>query len=144
MRGIVAVVALGGTLIVGCGSATGPRSVPAVSSGGTFVVCSGAGTGTPSYAILAAPGADCKPLVAGQDYADGRVIIGLKPGTTDVQLGSALAAFQATQVSAIPSLGDRVLAVPKGTVPEAVVGLARYSFIAFAAPDMIAHTNQNV
>jgi hypothetical protein len=144
MARIVAAVALGGTLIVGCGSAAGPRSVPAVSSGGTFVVCSGAGNGTPSYAIQAAPGADCKPLIAGQDYADGRVIIGLKPGTTDAQLGSALAAFQATQVSAMPSLGDRVLAVPKGTVPEAVVGLARYSFIAFAAPDMIAHTNQNV
>jgi hypothetical protein len=151
MGGIVAAVALGGMLISGCGSSAAPQpaSVPAPQPApgggnrGTFVTCSGAGAGAAGYAIVDAPGADCRPLVAGQDYADGRVIIGLKPGTTDAQLGEALAAYHATVVSSQPTLGDRVLAVPNGSVPQAVVGLAHYSFIAFAAPDMIAHIDQN-
>jgi fervidolysin-like protein len=147
MGGIVAAVALGGMLSSGCGSSGAPQpaSVPAHGGGnrGTFVACSGAAGGAPGYAIVDAPGADCRPLVAGQDYADGRVIIGLKPGTTDAQLDQALADYKATVVSSQPTLGDRVLAVPNGSVPQAVVGLAHYSFIAFAAPDMIAHIDQN-
>jgi hypothetical protein len=71
------------------------------------------------------------------------VIIGLKPGTTDAQLEQALAAYEATVISSQPTLGDRVLEVPKGSVPRAVVGLVHYSFIAFAAPDLIAHIDQN-
>jgi hypothetical protein len=142
MGGIVAAVAFGGLLITGCGSAGAPPPAPGAANRGTFVACSGAG-GTPGYAILDTPSADCKPLVAGQDYADGRVIIGLKPGTTDAQLEQALAAYEATVISSQPTLGDRVLEVPKGSVPRAVVGLVHYSFIAFAAPDLIAHIDQN-
>jgi hypothetical protein len=143
MRAIVATAFFGGMVMAGCGSPAAQQPAPASGNQGTFVVCSGAGSGTPGYAIQDSPGADCKPLVVGSDYADGRVIIGLKPGTTEAQLSPALAAYHATVISSQPTVGDRVLAVPKGSVPQAVVGLARYPFIAFAAPDMIAHINQN-
>ena len=113
VRGLVGLVWLGGLLIVGCGSTSAPA--PAPGNRGQFVSC------PDGYAIKGSPGPDCKPLVAGQDYADGRVIIGLKPGTSEAQLGSALVAYQATVISSQPSLGDRVLMVPKGTVPQAVV-----------------------
>jgi hypothetical protein len=143
MRATVATVLLSGIAMAGCGSPAESGPSPAASKGGTFVMCSAVGSGSPGYAIQDSPRADCKPLVAGRDYADGRVIIGLKPGTTDAQLGPALAAYQASVISSQPPVGDRILAVPKGSVPEAVVGLGRYSFITFAAPDMIAHIDMN-
>jgi len=103
-----------------------------------FVTCPG--DGGPRYAIVKTPTSGCTELVAGRDFADGRVIIGLKPGTTDAELEPVLASYHAAVISSVPALGDRILAVPKGTVPEAVVGLAGYSFISFAAPDLLAHT----
>ena len=142
-RGLVVTAWLGGVLLAGCGSAAAPAPAPAPGSRGQFVSCTGAGKAPAGYAILDSPGPDCKPLVVGEDYADGRVIVGLKPGTGDAQLGPALTAYSATVISSQPSLGDRVLSVPKGTVPEAVVGLARYPFVLFAAPDLLAHTGFN-
>lgn len=136
-------VVFGSMLMVSCGKSVTPLSAPTPAGRGQFVACSGASSGAPSYAILDSPGPDCKPLLAGQDYADGRVIIGLKPATTDSDLSLALAAFGATVISSEPLLGARIISVPKGSVPQAVIGLARYSFIAFAAPDLIAHINHN-
>ena len=82
-----------------------------------------------------------KNLVAGRDYADGRVIVGLKAGTTDAQLSQALAAYHATVISSQPALGHRVLAVPDGSVPQAVVGLPTYRVVSCAAPDMLNHVD---
>jgi hypothetical protein len=76
----------------------------------------------------------------GVDFADGRVIIGLKPGVTEAEIAPALAVYQATVISSMPRLGQKVLGVPKGTVPQAVAGLSRYSFITVAAPDMLAQS----
>jgi hypothetical protein len=141
MRGAIAAVA-GGILIAGCGSSGARQGAPAGGNQGVFVVCTGSAAGTPTYAIVETPGSGCRALVVGKDYADGRVIIGLQPGTTDEQLSPALVDYRATVIASHPELGDRVLQVPNGSVPQAVVGLARYPFIAFAQPDMIAHTNQ--
>jgi hypothetical protein len=69
------------------------------------------------------------------------VIVGLQPGATDDQLRPALAAYRATIASSLPALAEKVLLVPPGTVPQAVTGLARYPFIAFASPDLIEHIN---
>jgi hypothetical protein len=137
VRVVSAAVGMGGLLLSGCGQA----SSPAPSNRAAQLFACSLPDGTSVYELLDAPRAGCQALVSGKDYADGRVIIGLKPGTADSQLGPALAAHQASVVSSLPSLSDKVLAVPKGTVPQAVVGLARYPFIAFAAPDLIAHTN---
>ena len=142
MRDAIAVLA-GGILAVGCGSDGARQAAPTPGNQGTFVVCAPTPAGGPSYAIMQAPASGCHELVVGRDFAEGRVIIGLKAGTTDDQLGVALKEFRATVVASHPTLGDRVLAVPRGSVPQAVVGLARYPFIAFAQPDMLGHTNQS-
>jgi hypothetical protein len=135
--GIVAVVT-GGLLVAACGGSAVVKPSPQGGGQGVFVVCTE--YGTPHYAVVQAPDANCKELVAGRDFADGRVIIGVRPGTSDADVGAALSAYHATVISTMPSLGDRVLSVPSGSVPEAVVGLARYPFITFAAPDLLEHT----
>lgn len=147
MRNFVAALVAGGIVCAACGASGHPEGVQPVSptssasiTSGTFVQCSAAG-GTSTYAIVSAPSAGCRELVAGRDYADGRLIVGLKPGATDAELSRALAAYHATVISSQPALSDRVLAVPVGTVPEAVVGLSTYPFIAFAAPDMLNHVD---
>jgi hypothetical protein len=79
-----------------------------------------------------------------QHYVDSRVIIGVKPDVSNVKIASALAAYRATVIADLPTIGQKVLAVPKGTVPQAVAGLARYSFITFAAADMLAQVDPSI
>lgn len=60
-----------------------------------------------------------------QHYVDGRVIIGVKPDVENVKIASALAAYHATVIADLAAIGQKVLAVPKGTIPQAVAGLVR-------------------
>lgn len=83
-------------------------------------------------------------LVAGMDYADGRVLVGVKAGTADPDLRRALDAFHATVIASDPGAGRLTLAVPAGAVPDTVVGLERYPFITFAQPDLLQHPDQSV
>jgi hypothetical protein len=71
------------------------------------------------------------------------VLIGVKEATTEADLQGALAAYHASVLST-PAPGQRLLGVPAGTVPEAVVGLAGYPFITFAQPDLLEHPEQPV
>ena len=145
MKDFVAAVVAGGVLCAACGASGTPEAVKPVSPSGdlstttgTFVQCSAtAGGPSPTYAIVKAPTSGCRALLAGRDYADGRVIVGLKQGATDAELSRVLPVFHATVISSQPQFSDWVVAVPNGSVPEAVVGLAAYAFVAFAAPDML-------
>lgn len=140
MKAMTAAIAVG-VLTLACGSAGAKQEAPTPSQQSVFVFCPGA---TPAYLLVDAPRNDCRTLVAGKDYADGRVLIGVKAGTSDADLQTALAAYHATEVAVQPAAGQRVLQVPKGTVPEAVVGLARYAFITFAQPDLLQQPDQSV
>lgn len=104
-----------------------------------FFFCPGA---TPPYVLAAGPSNGCRALSAGTDYADGRVIVGIEPGTSGADLGSALAAYHASAVGSPSASGQLVLQVPDGSVPSAVVGLERYPFITFAQPDLLQHVDQ--
>lgn len=149
MKNFVAAAAAGGMLCAACGATSGnlqavtPSASSAGNSQAVFVECSAAAGASATYALVDAPASGCRELIAGRDYADGRVIVGLKPGTTESELSQTLTAYHATVISSQPALADRVLAVPAGSVPQAVVGLARYPFVAFAAPDMLNHIDQS-
>ena len=133
--------ALAAAVLTACAQ-TGARAQPPTSSPGPlFVYCP---QQSPSYLLVAAAGSGCRELLAGRDYADGRVIIGVREGTSDADLQRALAAYRAAVLTSGPPAGERVLRVPAGTVPEAVVGLARYPFITFAQPDLLQHPDQSV
>jgi hypothetical protein len=125
--------------MTGCGQAGGGPAGPTPSQKTLFVYCAG---GTPAYVIVEAPSSGCRELRAGVDYADGRVLIGFKESTSNADLQGALAAHQASVLST-PAPGQRLLQVPPGTVPDAVVGLARYPFITFAQPDLLQHPDQS-
>ena len=128
-------------VLAACGQAGAQQEAPTPSPVLVFVFCPQA---SPSYLLVVTPGSDCRELVAGRDYAEGRVIIGVRDGTSDADLREALAAYHATVVaSGLPS-AQRLLQVPVGTVPQAVVGLARYPFITFAQPDLFQHPDQSV
>lgn len=127
-------------LLAACGQAGAQREAPTPSPDLLFVFCP---QSSPPYLLVEAPRSDCRELVAGRDYADGRVIIGVRDGTPDADLERALAAYRASVLSAGPS-GRRLLQVPVGTVPRAVVGLARYPFITFAQPDLLQQPDGSV
>ena len=125
--------------MTGCGQAGGGSAGPTPSQKGLFVYCAGS---TPPYLLVVAPGSGCRELRPGVDYADGRVLIGVKEATSEADLQGALAAHHASVLSA-PAPAQRLLQVPAGTVPEAVVGLAGYPFITFAQPDLLQHPDQS-
>jgi len=135
----LAVVAV---LAVACGSPAGrtEEPTPTTARQPTFAKCPGA---TPAYVLVDVPPSGCRVLEAGTDYADGRVLIGLRPGATDADLAPDLARYQATVLSSGPAEGQRVLGVPGGTVPEAVVGLERSPAVAYAQPDLLEHVDQS-
>jgi hypothetical protein len=126
-------------LTAACGQTGAHKEAPTPSP--VFVYCPQA---SPSYLLVVTPGSDCRELVAGKDYADGRVIIGVRDGTSDADLQGALVAYHATVLGSNLPAAQRLLQVPAGTVPEAVVGLARYPFVTFAQPDLLQHPDQSV
>lgn len=124
-----------------CGSAGAQPQAPTEGQRTVFLFCP---EQTPPYLVAGAPRSGCRVLVAGTDYAEGRVLIGVKAGTADAGLQRALDAYRATVVESDPGGGSLTLAVPAGTVPDAVVGLASYPFITFALPDLLQHPHQSV
>jgi len=135
----LAVVAV---LAVACGSPAGRQEepTPTTAKQPIFAMCRGA---TPAYVLVDVPPSGCRQLEAGTDYADGRVLIGLRPGATDEDVAPDLARYHATVISSGPAAGQRVLAVPGGTVPQAVVGLERSPAVAYAQPDLLEHVDQS-
>ena len=126
--------------LVACGQAAAPMEATTPSPKTVFLSCPG---DSPPYVLAEAPKPGCRELVAGADYADGRVLVGVRGGTSDAELDRGLATFHAAVVSR-PAAGRRLLTVPAGAVPQAVVGLARYPFITFAQPDLLQHPDQPV
>ena len=135
----LAVVAV---LAVACGSPAGRQEEPTPTTGRQpiFAMCRGA---TPAYVLVDVPPSGCRVLEAGADYADGRVLIGLHPGATDADVAPDLARYHARILSSGPAEGLRVLSVPGGTVPQAVVGLERSPAVAYAQPDLLEHVDHS-
>ena len=128
-------------VLTACAQTGARQEAPTPSPNLHFVYCPQA---SPSYLLVETARSDCRELSAGQDYAEGRVIIGVREGTADTDLARALAAYHATALAAGLPAGERLLEVPAGTVPQAVVGLASYPFITFAAPDLLQHPDHSV
>ena len=135
----LAVVAV---LAVACGSPAGRQEEPTTTTARQpiFAMCRGA---TPAYVLVDVAPSGCRVLEVGTDYADGRVLIGLRPGATDADVAPDLARYHATVLSSGPAEGQRVLAVPGGTVPQAVVGLERSPAVAYAQPDLLEHVDHS-
>ena len=127
-------------LAVACGSPAGRQEEPTPTTAREpiFAMCRGA---TPAYVLVDVAPGGCRALEVGTDYADGRVLIGLRPGATDADVAPDLARYHATVLSSGPAEGQRVLAVPGGTVPQAVVGLERSPAVGYAQPDLLEHVD---
>ena len=126
--------------LTACAQPGARQEAPTPSPNLLFVHCPQA---SPAYLLVETGRGDCQELVAGRDYAEGRVIIGVRDGTAEADLERALAAYHATILTSGLPAGERLLEVPAGTVPRAVVGLGAYPFITFAAPDLLQHPDQS-
>ena len=92
-----------------------------------------------AFFLLAAPLADAGGLPTGVEtpprFAPDKVLVAFRPGTAGAQIAQAHAAAGAQLVKRFDAIGVQVLAVPAGTVEDAVARYQRNPNVRYAEPD---------